>query len=66
MTYFSALAAPLRDLRHVVLPIRCDRYQVRAVLSEAAEGPLPLDAELREGPLPLEVLRETSHEGQST
>ena len=55
MTDFSALATSLRYLRHVVLPICCDRYQVRAVLSEPTEGPLPLDAELREGPLILEV-----------
>jgi hypothetical protein len=48
MNNFSALTASLWYLRHVVLPIRCDRYQVCAVLSEPAEGPLPLDAELRE------------------
>ena len=65
MTNFSALATSLWNLCHVVVSIRCDRYQVCSVLSEPAEGPLSLDAELRKGPLALEVFRETSHEGQT-
>jgi hypothetical protein len=48
MNNFSALAASLWYLRHVVLPISCDRYQVCTVLSEPAEGSLALDAKLRE------------------
>ena len=62
VSYF-AFAALLRDVRHVVLSVRCHRNQRLAVIAKRAQRSPVLNAHLREAPLALEVLgQEAPHE----